>query len=515
MNAKEYIEKFYKIRTKDGRLTNLKFNSAQQKFYDLIKSNYGKRPGRYIVLKARQLGISTFTEALLTFFTQTQFNTDSIVIAHDSESSRKIYSMAKLYIQELPDILTPKQKYNNAKMLTFDSDDGNGLKSSLTVGVANDSTRGSTYQYAHLSELAFWKDAETAMLSVSQAVPSTDKSLIIIESTANGFNYFYDLWSKAENGENDYIPVFFPWYLEEGYVKPYDGFKLTDYEKQIKAKYNLANEQLAWRRWSIANNCGGDETLFRQEYPISPEEAFITSGDSVFNNELVFERLKDAPDPIKKGYFVYKEDFKEIKWIDDPKGPISIYEDPMDDYTVLGGDTAGEGEDFYTAQVLNREGKQVAVYHKKEDEDLYAKQMYCLGMYYHSLIAIEVNFSSYTNMMLQKWGYPMLYLREQYDQIKHKYEKKIGFRTSVLTRPIIISNLVEVMREHIDQINDKDTLKEALSFIRKDGKPQAEEGAHDDLIMALAIAYEILKYIPSKQAKEEVYDEDYDFFMYG
>lgn len=518
INAKQFIESFYKIRTKDGLLVPIKFNNAQNKLYEIIKENYGKKPGRYIILKARQLGISTFTEALLTFFTTMQFNTDSIIIAHDNTSSSNIYNMAKLFIQELPDELRPKQKYNNSKMLTFDSDDGNGLKSSLRVGVANDSTRGSTYRYAHLSEVAFWKDPETAMLSLSQAVPNDNKSVIIIESTANGFNYFYELWQKAVSGESDYTPIFFSWYLDPEYSMPYSGFELTSYEKEIKGKYNLSNDQLEWRRWCIKNNCGGDELKFRQEYPITPEEAFINSGESVFNTELVLSRLKEVKDPIRKGMFSYEYDgtsFKNIKWIDDPKGPISIYKDHTDDFTVLGGDTAGEGEDYFTAQVLNRKGEQVAVYHKKDDEDLYAKQMYCLGSYYKSLIAIETNFSTYTNMMLQAWHYPYIYVRKQYDQIKAVYQSKFGFRTTALTRPAIISNLVEIMREHIELINDKATLNEALSFVYLDGKPQASEGAHDDLIMALAIAYEILKSIPAKKRAKIKRDEDEDFFAYG
>ena len=516
----KYIQKFYKIRTKDGNLVTLKFNKAQQQFYELIQSNYHKKPGRYIVLKARQLGISTFTEALFTFLTTSKFNTRSVIIAHDSKAASSIYQMTKTYVNMLPAPLKPKQKYSNAKMLMFDTDDGNGLKSSIEVMVANDSTRGSTYQNAHLSELAFWQHPDTAMTAAMQTIPNTNESIVIIESTANGFNYFYDLWKRAEEGKSDFIPVFFPWYLDDGYQRPYDGFELTDYEKSIKGKFDLTNEQLAWRRWCIDNNFNGDETMFRQEYPITPEEAFITSGSNVFNTEIILARIKELKEPLKKGYFEYDYDglrITNIRWVDDKRGYISIYSEPDGDFTAMGGDTAGEGEDYFTAHVLSREGNQMAVLHHQFDEDLYSKQVYCLGVYYKSLIGIEANFSTYPIKELQRLGYQHLYVREKYDQILEDNEKKYGFKTTSLTRPLIISNLVEIMREHIYCIHDKATLNEALSFVRINGKPQASEGTHDDLIMGLAIAYEVLKQIPDKQAEavEEYYDEDEEFFDYG
>ena len=207
--CKDYIERFYKIRTKKGELVPFKLNEAQKGLYEVIRENYGKKPVRIVVLKARQMGISTVTEGIITYFTTMSRNTDSVIIAHDSSASASIYNMTKLFISELPDPLKPKQKLNNARVLSFDSDDGNGLKSSIRVGVANDSTRGQTYRYAHLSEVAFWDHPEEAMLSVMQCVPYDPKTIVIVESTANGFNYFYDLWSKAERGENDFIPVFF------------------------------------------------------------------------------------------------------------------------------------------------------------------------------------------------------------------------------------------------------------------------------------------------------------------
>ena len=119
MTVKEYIERFFKIKTKSGELINLKFNSAQERFYEEFKKDYGHKPPRYIVLKARQLGLSTFTEALITCLTITNHYSNALIIAHQSEATQNIYDMTKRYIDNLPSELRPSQKYSNAKKLEF------------------------------------------------------------------------------------------------------------------------------------------------------------------------------------------------------------------------------------------------------------------------------------------------------------------------------------------------------------------------------------------------------------
>lgn len=521
--AQEFIEDFYKIKDKEKNLVNLKFNTAQQKVYDVIKRDYGNKPVRIIVLKARQLGISTLTEAIVTYFATNQPNTDAVILAHTRESAGKIYEMAQLYISELPEGLRPKQKYSNKQMLMFDNEQGTGLKSSVRVMMANESTRGGTYNIAHLSEVAFWEHPDEALLAVKQAIPRTNNSIIIIESTANGFNEFYNLWQDAVNGRSDYVPLFFPWYMDKDYTMPYRGFELTQYEKEIKEKFNLTNDQLQWRRYCIANDCGNDEMKFRQEYPITPEEAFITSGTSVFNTELVLEHMKNLIEPIKIGYFKYDYDgmnITNIRWVDDRLGYIKIYKEPNGP-AVIGGDTAGEGSDFFVGQVLDRDGFLCATMHHQFDTDLYTKQMFCLGQYYgNATIAIESNFDTYPNLELQRLRYSNLFVRKKYDQIMSDVQDKFGFRTTSITRPLIISQLVEVVREDIEKIQDRETLQEMLSFVRINGKPQASEGTHDDLVMALAIAYEALSQLPKSNkpvidARRETYDSEKEFIMYG
>lgn len=221
-------------------------------------------------------------------------------------------------------------------------------------------------------------------------------------------------------------------------------------------------------------------------------------GKTYFDSKSIQKRIDSIKGPIKKGYFVYFYSNNKIinyKWIDSENGYIKIFKLPENGHPyVLGGDTAGEGSDNFTGIVLdNSSGEQVATLKQEFDEDEYAKQIYCLGKYYNdALVGLEINFSTYPTKKLQEWNYPNLYLRDKEDDIYEEKQNKFGFKTTKVTRPIILSILVEVFRDNSKWINDIDILEEALTFIRNEkGRPAAANGAHDDLIMGLAIAYYI------------------------
>ena len=228
-------------------------------------------------------------------------------------------------------------------------------------------------------------------------------------------------------------------------------------------------------------------------------------GKTVFDARAIQKRLETIaqmpkPFPIKRGYFTYDYDglaISNIRWVNDREGYIKIYSLPnQPEFTeyCIGGDTAGEGSDFFTGHVLDAQtGRQVAVLKHQFDADQYTRQMYCLGKYYcDALIGIEANFDSYPIKELQRLGYNNQYTREAQDTYTGKTEKRFGFKTTSLTRPTIISRLIEIVREHCDSINDKDTLEELLTIIRNEkGRIEAPEGGHDDMMMGLAIAHEI------------------------
>lgn len=238
------------------------------------------------------------------------------------------------------------------------------------------------------------------------------------------------------------------------------------------------------------------------------------TGKTVFDAKAITARLMLHIQPEAVGYFDYEDDglsLSHIRWVDDPGGFIRLYRRPVERYPyVLGGDTAGDGSDSFVGQVLdNTTGEQVATLRHQSDEDLFAKQMYCLGMYYNTaLIGIETNWSTYPVMELERLRYPKQYVRESVDDYTHKVRHSFGFWTSTKTRPIIISELIKAVRDDVSILNDDTTMGEMLTFVRDEHyKPVAEEGAHDDCVMALAIAHHIRPqqdYLPESPEPEGV-----------
>ena len=255
-------------------------------------------------------------------------------------------------------------------------------------------------------------------------------------------------------------------------------------------------------------------------YTVYAQGEWGVIGKTIFPAQIVSERiayLRDKP-PIKRGFFAFEYEADHIKddtitWIDDADGYISIYQEPRKGCPyVIGGDTAGDGSDNFIGQVLdNTNGAQVAVLKHQFDEDLYCRQMYCLGHHYNeALEGIEINFSTFPVKELRRLGYIRQYRREVIDQISKVKQYKDGFQTTKLSRPLIIAGLVQLVREHPELFNDIATLEEMLTFVRNEkGKAAAQEGKHDDLIMGLAIAH----FVASQQTDivdiELVDDRDY------
>ena len=525
INTKEYIESYIKIRDKNNNIIPLKLNEPQLKYYNVIKKLHKQnKPIRIIILKARQMGFSTETESIIFKNVVTKHNYNAGIVAHKEDSTSNLFNMSKRMLENLPDSIKPEQKKSNAKELVFNNEDGTGLDSKIKCMTAGGKGigRSDTFTALHLSELAFWEgNKEDTLLGLLQAVPNTPDSMIIIESTANGYDYFKELWDKAVSGENDFYPLFVGWNELEEYKMPYTGFVLTKEEKDLQKQFNLSLDQLEWRRWCIKNNCGGDIEKFKQEYPISPDEAFLSTGKCYFNKQNIINRINElkGKEPLIQGSFSCYYDGLRIrgrKFRQEEKGTIKIYKYPENNVPyVIGGDTAGDGSDYFTAHVINNiTGEQVAVLKQQYDEIEYVKQIYCLGMFYNkALLGPECNFSTYPIHKLVELNYPNIFVRKKEDTYSNKHEKAFGFKTTSITRPLILGNLQEIVTDEIDKIFDIDTLREMLTFIvNKNGRAEAEEGYHDDLTMALAIAYYIRPQQAMKKIKAESEQLDENIF---
>lgn len=514
LTALEYIERFLRIIDKKGNTVPLVLNDPQRRLYEVIKSQWNEgKPVRIIILKARQMGFSTLTEAIIFWMAATAFYVRCMIVAHTEDATNNLFLMSKRFYDNLPAALKPMQQASNAQELVFDKPsrskaEGAGLGSRIRCATAGGKGvgRSFTVKALHLSEFAFWPGNKLETLTgLMQAVPDEPGTLIIIESTANGFEEFKKQWDSAveaqREGREGFIPVFFAWHEMHEYrraVPP--GFTRTAEEEELAQTFSLDDEQLAWRRWCIQNNCGGDVDMFHQEYPSSPDEAFISTGRCVFDKQaLVLRREQVRKVEWEYGSFAVEYDItgkiKSYRWRQEKQGPIRIRKHPEEAVPyVLGGDTAGTGSDKFVGQLLdNRTGEQVAVLHHQFGEKMYAEQMYCLGMYYNeALIGVETNYSTYPEMCLEELGYRNLYVRERYDNYSGKMKDAFGFETTTKSRPIIIDNLKDVALSAIETITDYETLGEMLTFVYDEKwKPQAEQGEHDDLVMALAIAHHI------------------------
>lgn len=469
-----------------------------------------------LVLKGRQQGFTTLITAYQLACSIMNRNFQGFTLADKSDNSEAIFqNKAKFPHSQLPDALRPTEKFNNRKQLLFEK-----LNSSWAVDTATkDVGRSRTVNFFHGSECAFWKDG-IAPIQAALGEAFTKNCIKIYESTANGYNDYQVMWNSGVH-----INCFYEWWktseyrinfasdeIKQKFLKDIDQKKDWIWErlKWLKDEKHLEPEQLYWYYNKYDKYI--DKRLIKQEYPCTPQEAFLLPGVAVFDTEKLLARLENLQKPLKTGYFIYDYDglrISNIKWVNDRNGYINIYQIPnvpaMTKYCI-GGDTAGEGSDFFTGHVLDaRTGEQVAVLKHQFDADQYTKQMYCLGTYYkNAMIGIEANFDSFPIMELQRLGYMNQYTREAQDTYTGKTEKRFGFKTTSITRPTAISRLIEVVREHTNIINDKDTLEELLTIIRNEkGRIEAPEGGHDDQMMGLAIAHAIREQVVF--AQETIY----------
>jgi hypothetical protein len=256
------------------------------------------------VLKARQLGVSTYVAARLYRHTIKNMGTRCIIIGHERRASSNLFEIVKRFHDGMPAEIKPSVSTANAESLLFDRLDSGYI---VTVATGEGTGRSATAQLLHASETAFWDDLPLQMAALMQTVPDVDNSEIIIESTANGYNDFHTLWRKAEAGESEFLPVFLPWSLDAGYKRDIADFKIAQDEAGLVDAYGLTDEQLAWRRAKIAQL--GSAEYFAQEYPLNAAEAFISASfDSFIPPELVIKARREK--------------------VEDPYGPLVIGVDP-------------------------------------------------------------------------------------------------------------------------------------------------------------------------------------------
>ncbi len=503
------IEACFSIVDKKRQTVPFFFNDVQGDFLSKLATLGSSKP--YFILKGRQQGFTSLITALMLAYAIVRRNFSGFTLADRDDNTKAIFiDKAKSMYSSLPRRLRPTEKFNSVNELFFDK-----LNSSWRIASASSNVgRSRTLSFIHYSEAAFFKcPIKDLQKSIGEA--ATSDAICIFETTANGFNEAKELWDSGACHN-----LFYEWYKTKEYVSDeYEYLKsgdawLNSRLRMLKEK-GLSKQQLAW--YAKKYHSYIDKSSIRQEYPCSPEEAFVSSGDSIFDKEKISSYLSSFNIKSKRGYFTYKINtspvllpngevvsyktaLTDIAFEECENGYISIVNEPNENASgyikpyVIGADTAGTGQDYFSAKVIdNTTSRCVATLHIKNiDEDLFAHQLYCLGKYYNTaLIGVETNYSRHPVRVLYSLGYENLYSHAKKQHFGDTHEA-YGFVTSALTRPIIISNLVAIMRENLFLETDRQTLCEMTTFIkRSDGKSAAADGAHDDLVMASAIAHYI------------------------
>jgi len=491
-NFKDFARRQLRIITKDASqgYVPFEFNEAQTKIHKAIEKQI-KEKGRVraLVLKARQQGISTYTAGRVfwkTFYTP---HTRSVVIAHDSATSDALFTMSKNFIDRMSEDFKPELIRSNAKEVKFSHNDS-GFR--LYTAGSPEAGRGTTPTILHCSECAFWQSDEKILAGLFQGVSSADGTEIILESTANGATgAFYRMWKAAERGENDYVPIFLPWFMTKEYtMTPPSNFERSVQEEELSEEYDLDNGQLWWRRMKIGE---GGESKFRQEYPSTAEEAFVVSGKNVFNVEKLNKLETQAPKSLREF------DVKMSSWEEKREGNLSIWQPPgFDEKFIIGADVSlGVGQDYSAAVVLNVKREVVAVYRDNHvDPAMFGRDLFYLGRYYNNaLLAVESNSMGISTLQkLKEMKYVNLYYQTQIANLTDEDGVRLGFRTTSASKPAIISNLKNWIDNDEIAIWSSDVVGELRDYVSDDkGKTNASRGSTDDTVMSLAIAAEVYR----------------------
>ena len=448
------IELMLKVRNKEKRIVRLRVNRAQKEYSENCSR-------RNIVLKARQLGITTYVAARFFLRTITQPGTVTVQVAHDQDSAEEIFKIVHRFYDYLPKKIREGalvKSRSSARAMAFPR-----LDSEYRVATAADANagRGMTIHNLHCSEVARWpRDAAETLASLRAAVPENGE--IVLESTPNGAGgVFYEEWQRA--AETGYTRHFFPWWYDAAYVLK-DGSEvgaLSEEELALVRDAGLSAQQLAWRRQNRANM----RQLAAQEFAEDATSCFLASGECVFDLEAI-QRASDAADnPF------------EVR----DNGRLEIYLPAQQGRKyVIGADPAGGGSegDYSCATVIDRKtGLQCAELHGHFPPREFAARLIELGESYNeALLIVEKNNHGHGVLAhLQGHGYARIY--------------KDGWLTSAVTRPTMIENLAEVLVAQPESLRSARLLHELRTFVRwPDGSAAAAQGTHDDCVMAIAIA---------------------------
>ncbi len=521
-----YLERNLMIKDKvTGAIVPFELNWAQKIFVGMVLADLeAGRPVRYIILKARQLGISTVIEALCFWWTSTHRNINSIIMAHEREASKNLYEMFRRFYQNAHPYFQPTLKYNTKSDLTFDADDEAkmaavrnrnpvpGLGSKISTLVAKDDTgRSGTNHFFHGSEVAAFEDSADVISGVIQTIPLASKTFAFLESTAKGVGgYFFNEWNAAQKGLSAYKPFFLAWWQHEEYELPPSGGKApwNDYEQELRGIFadqgmdmETQERKIAWTRRKQLEFTS-DPKKFFQEYPHTPMSAFLASGNYAFPIEILMKMLDVAQKREPQYGEIYYDDERKAHLKIVENSPMKVWYPAVKGLKyVIGVDTAegitvssstGKEGDFSVITVMEPQSLTVvARWRGHIDPDELGNVTFDIGTYYNTaLVGVEVNnHGLVTVQKLRDRFYRNLYQRETNEENQFQERTSVlGWRTDRKTKPLIIKNLAAALRDGDIKEFDPVCIGEMMTYMQGDrGEYDGKANGHDDCAMSLAI----------------------------
>lgn len=514
----------YWIITKDGTKELFSMNRAQLHFFE----NYLSKPGfifhRHIILKSRQLGFTTFID--LYILDEILFNTnrEAIIIAHKVGDATEIFDRKiDFAIRNMADDVKGaffRLQRNSAKKIQVVVDYGpdKGSTSSIQVSISG---RSGTFFYVHISEFAkmcvmYPKTAAEVETGTFPAVPFD--GFIFIESTAEGmagrfYEMFHDNWVTRETitpmkSRVMFLPHFYNWQYDDMEMKKItENIPVSQMERgeidfeEYQKEHNLTDKEITYyyMKWI---QLGGKNSIdsvkkLRQEYPTTPEEAFLSTGQTYFPLAKVFSMLQNSVKGTRGE--LMSDGNGNIQFHEVSNGSLEIFNKPQTGMRyIIGGDTA-EGLAHGDSQVLyiiNHKTEECdAIYRSQVPPDEFITEAYKVGKFYNwAIMGIESNKDGlWVNDGLDKLGYLNVYFRKVFDDITKTTTKHFGWKTTSATRPFALVALKAVFLRKASGFPAA-ILEEMTTFIRNaKGKPEALDGKNDDVIMAASIGYAILQ----------------------
>jgi hypothetical protein len=453
-----------------------------------------------IVLKARQIGYSTLAACVSLWLSVFYPDKVIILLSRTERESQKLFAKAKYCYRWLPQWMKdrgPDLIQETLQKFVFDNE-----SQIECLPSTQDPARGESAYLIIVDEWAFLENPEEAWASIEPVADVGGR--VIGLSTANGAGTFYEqMWTSATEGANRFTPLFFPWSANSD----------RDEDWYENKKADMA--RTPWILW--------------QEYPRNAEEAFIRSGRAVFDLDAV-ERQELMQGRIGE-LWAQSEGSRYAEFHELPQGELTVYEFPTPGCVYAIGADVAEGldhGDYSCAVVLDARTEAVcAVWHGHCDPDVFANVLWRLGHYYlGALLGVESNNHGMATLLsLKRMRYPKIYRQTNIESGNRKKTQRLGWRTMINTKPILIDGIVRAIRgyrqvevdEETDEamitwtggmaVRDAGICRELRTFVREPDGKSMHGSPHDDRVIALGLAIEMCQHVHAPQHDSGEMDE--------